>query len=126
MAINLSIPTPSVSMLTLSGAKTYLVAAAAIAYAGYGFYTHQMNADEAAAFLLSGAGAGAVRAAIAKVAAFSSEHTDAIDSARAEIAQLRSLVSAVLAQSQATQAAVSKPPVSIPIPPAPTPPVMPS
>jgi hypothetical protein len=109
MSINLSIPTPNVSTLTLSGAKTYLIAAASIAYAAYGFWTHQMSADEAAAFLLSGAGAGAVRAAIAKVSAFSSDHADAIDSARAEIAQLKTLVQAVLAQAKPAPAPVAAP-----------------
>lgn len=115
MAINLSIPTPNVSSLTLSGAKTYLVAAAAVAYAAYGLYTHQMTTDEAAGFILSGAGGAAVRAAIAKISAFAADHADAIDAARAEVVQLRGLV-------QALQVQVAAAPVKVVVaPPAPPP-----
>lgn len=112
MSLQINIPTPSTGALTLSGAKTYIVAVAAIAYAAYGFFTHQMNADEAAAFLLSGAGAGAVRAAIGKVVAFGARHTDQLAALQADLAQTKLLVHTVLLQAArpvATPAVVGAP-----------------
>jgi len=99
MPLQISIPTPTVSAMTLSGAKTYIVAAASVAYALYGYYEHQLDAPTAAAFLLSGAGGAAIRAAIAKASAFLVAHA-------AALAEVKALLQAVLAQTSATATAV--------------------
>jgi hypothetical protein len=107
MTSSISIPLPDLSALKLSGAKTYMVATAAVGYALYGYFTGHLDANTAAGFLMSGAGGAALRAGLAKVGAFVQAH-------QAQLEQVTALVQAV---QQAQAAAV--PPSALP--PGPTP-----
>lgn len=94
---NITIPVPNLSALKLSGYKTYIAAVAAVAYAGYGYYTGHMGADQAAGILASGSIGAALRAGVAK-----------------QLQQIEALVKALQAQLSATPAAVPPPPVQQP------------
>jgi hypothetical protein len=51
----------------LQGKKTYIVAAALIAYAIFGVYTGQLSQDQAVQVVLNGLGLSALRAGISKI-----------------------------------------------------------
>ncbi len=61
MSINIRIPTPSVSTLTLNGAKTYLVALGTVAFAGLSYWQHTMDLNTAIELALGAGGLGALR-----------------------------------------------------------------
>lgn len=50
----------------LNGWKTYIVAAAAIVYAGYGVFTGQFDANHALEIVFGAAGLGALRHGVSK------------------------------------------------------------
>jgi hypothetical protein len=51
---------------TVSGKKTYIVAAATIAYALLGYYTGNLDFNRAVEVVLNGAGLAALRAGVAR------------------------------------------------------------
>jgi hypothetical protein len=73
MAINISIPMPSASMLTLSGAKTYLVALGTIAFAGLSYWKGTMDLNTAVTYALSAGGLGALRHGLSTAGAMAVE-----------------------------------------------------
>jgi hypothetical protein len=73
MAINLTIPTPTWSAMTLSGAKTYLVAAGTIAYASLAYWHGAMSLDQAVDLAVGAAGLGTLRHGLTTSTALAAE-----------------------------------------------------
>jgi hypothetical protein len=111
----IKIPKPNLKALTLPGLKVYLLAAAGVAYALYAYHSGDASATQTATALFAGGLGAALRAAIGKMIAFATTHAT-------QLAELKALLQAVLAQynaQQPTALAVSPPAFS---PAAPQPP----